>query len=325
MIKPREFHPNHFIRVHGGKVAPSTDVWDMLCAAVEGDLPTVRRLAEKQSELLTCQYDYTSPLHLAVREGHLDIVRYLIENGALDPRCHNHPFLEPIAVIARDRGHDDIAAFIEVSIADATLTREWSDTGGAIGSEGEARKHFQSLVDQGKLSDVEEMLSLDPSLVTDDAFWFEGILAMPAHDGNHEMIELLMQFGAQVPEVSKWGARYYFERYDTARFLLQRGMNPNHMNWRRFTLLHQMAHEGDLPKAHLLISYGADVNALDDEYQSTPLGYAAHFGKRDIVELHLLHGADVNRAGAPFAKPLAWAERKGHTEIAALLRDAGAV
>ena len=325
MIKPREFDSNHFIRVHGGRLAPAADVWAILSAAARGDLPTVMSLVEKQDELLTCQYDYTSPFHLAVREGHIDIVRFLSENGALDPRCHNHPFLEPIAVIARDRGFNEIAILIETAIVESTLTHEWGDTGGVVKEESDAEAQFQSLVDQGNVPEVEAILASHPQLAeNNDAFWFEGILAMPAHDGNHEMIELLMRFGARVPDTSKWGARYYFERYETARFLLERGMNPNHMNWRRFTLLHDMAHEGDLPKAELLLAHAADINAIDDEYQSTPLGYASHFGKREIVELLLRHGADMNKAGAAFATPLAWAERKGHSEIASLLLQAGA-
>jgi len=34
----------------------------------------------------------------------------------------------------------------------------------------------------------------------------------------------------------------------TAAFLLEHGMDPNHMNWHRFTLLHHMAAEGELPQ-----------------------------------------------------------------------------
>ena len=48
------------------------------------------------------------------------------------------------------------------------------------------------------------------------AFWAEGILSMPAHAGDHRMIELLMQYGAAVPEITKWGREYYFKRDDTA-------------------------------------------------------------------------------------------------------------
>lgn len=46
----------------------------MLDAACDGDLKRVQELAGKCPPLLTCQYDYTAPLHLAVREGHLDVV-----------------------------------------------------------------------------------------------------------------------------------------------------------------------------------------------------------------------------------------------------------
>jgi hypothetical protein len=50
------------------------------------------------------------------------------------------------------------------------------------------------------------------------------------------------------------------------------------MNWRHFALLHDMAFTGDTPKARLLLEYGGDINAIDEEYESTPLGHAAHWG-----------------------------------------------
>jgi hypothetical protein len=62
----------------------------------DGDLARVKELARRCPALLTCQYDYTAPLRLAVGEGHLDFVRYLAEQGALDPGYKNHPFLEPL-------------------------------------------------------------------------------------------------------------------------------------------------------------------------------------------------------------------------------------
>jgi ankyrin repeat protein len=99
-------------------------------------------------------------------------------------------------------------------------------------------------------------------------------------------------------------------------------MNANHMNWRRFTLLHDMAFTGDVRKARLLVDHGADINAIDDEYRSTPLGYAAHWGKLDMVTMLLERGADPNTSGAPWSTPLAWARKKGHAEIESDLRGA---
>jgi uncharacterized protein len=39
-----------------------------------------------------------------------------------------------------------------------------------------------------------------------------------------------------------------------------------------------MAFTGDLQKVRLLLDHGADIDAIDEEYRSTPLGYAARWG-----------------------------------------------
>jgi uncharacterized protein len=54
------------------------------------------------------------------------------------------------------------------------------------------------------------------------------------------------------------------------------------------------------------------------------LGYAARWGRREMVALLLDRGADLNKSGAPWATPLAWARKKGHADIEADLRQADA-
>lgn len=103
---------------------------------------------------------------------------------------------------------------------------------------------------------------------------------------------------------------------------LDRGMDPNHMNWHRFTLLHHMAAEGEMNKAWLLLDHGAELDPIDDEYRSTPLGVAARWGQTRMVRFLLERGADPRKSGASWAHPLAWAEKKEHKKIADLLRAA---
>ena len=43
-----------------------------------------------------------------------------------------------------------------------------------------------------------------------------------------------------------------------------------------------------------------------------------------MVEYLLAQGADINKAGASWAPPLAWAQKKGHTDIENILLKAGA-
>lgn len=129
------------------------------------------------------------------------------------------------------------------------------------------------------------------------------------------MVELLLEYGAAVPETSKWGARYYFKHFEMARFLMEHGMPPNHKNWREFTLLHDMVFTGEVDKAMLLLEHGADVNAIDDELHSTALGWAVYWNRREFVPLLLEFGADLTLAGAEWSTPLAWARKKGFTDI----------
>src|SRR5262245_12921602 len=325
MIQPFEMKETRPIKLHDGVVSTTTDVWKMLTASQHGDLDRVKGLAERCPALLTCQYDYTSPLHLAVREGHLDLVRYLVQQGALDPTYKTHPFMDPLVTVADDRGFGEIQDLLEQSLNDSKLTRAWGDTGKIDYGKDETRRRFQELVDKNEHAEVETLLKDRPELALDeDAFWGEGILAMPAKDGDRKMLELLMRYGARVPDIAKWSPEYYFKRYESAAYLMENGMNPNHMNWRHVTLLHEMARRGDLRKARLLLDLGADINPLDEEYRSTPLGFAARWGQREIVTFLLERGADVNKAGAKWATPLAWARKKGHADIEADLLQSGA-
>ena len=322
MIQPFELKKTHPIRLHAGGVSTTTDVWNMLNASFDGDSDRVAALVDSNPLLLTCQYDYTSPLHLAVREGHVELVRLLAERGALDPTYRTHPFLDSLITVADDRDFDEIAQILRRTLADAALTREWGDTGAIDYEKDETQIRFQQLVNDRQHTEVEAMLQDRPELALDEtAFWGEGILAMPAKDGDHHLLEILMDHGARCPDISKWGARYYFKNYLTARFLLERGMNPNHMNWRGFTLLHDMAHTGDLAKARLLIEHGADINSVDDEYRSTPLGYAARWGHVEMVKLLLDCGADPDKSGASWSTPLAWARKKNQTEVELALEN----
>ena len=322
MIQPAEMKEPRPIKLHDGSVSTTTDVWNMLSASFDGDLGRVKRFVDRSPGLLTCQYDYTAPLHLAVREGHIDLVRFLVERGALDPSYRTHPFLDPLLTVADERGFTQITEILRQALATPELTREWGDTGAIDFGKDEGRMRFEQLVSDKQYAEVEDELKQRPELAHDEtAFWGEGILSVPANHGDHPMLEILMDHGARVPDISKWGARYYFKHYDTAAFLLEKGMNPNHMNWREFTLLHDMAHTGDVPKARLLIEHGADINYIDDEYRSTPLGYAARWGNVAMVKLLLESGADPNKSGASWSTPLAWARERGHSEVERVLLE----
>jgi len=138
------------------------------------------------------------------------------------------------------------------------------------------------------------------------------------------MTDLLMSYGTKVPRILKWAQAYYFERLDGAAYMMEKGMDPNTMSWQHVTILHDMAQKGFMDKAQLLIKYGADVNPIDEAYQSTPLGLAPRWGQVEMVEYLLQQCADPDKSGALWSTPLAWAKKKKHNEIEEMLLIRGA-
>ena len=99
--------------LHGGAMSTTSEVWEMLSATRAGDLDRVTQLILKRPELTTCQYNYTPPLHFAVREGHLALVKTLIAHDAYDSNYKSYPFGDTLLTMAEDREYDEIVACLK--------------------------------------------------------------------------------------------------------------------------------------------------------------------------------------------------------------------
>ena len=279
------------------------------------------------------------PISIAADQGDLEMVRVLLQHGADPnlpeegaPRGHAlwtavyHRRREMARVLV-EHGADP-NAMVESSGTPVGHARKDPELLAVLRAHGgrdepSDRERLEQLITDGDVAGADRWLTAHPSLVSDDAaFWTEGLLAGPANAGDHAMLEMLIRHGARVPNVTKWGRSYYFKHTDTAAFLLQHGMDPNHMNWHYTTLLHHVASDGDIPKARLLLDHGATIDAIDEEYRSTPLGMAARWGRKDMVAFLVERGADPNIAGDPWAAPLAWARKKGHRDVESVLNRA---
>jgi ankyrin repeat protein len=323
MIQPYEMKLDLPMEIANGVVSNTNDVWAMLVASTQGDLETIRRLSERCPELLYAKYNYILPIHFAVREGHEALVRYLLEQGAYDPAYNVYPFRETLPVIARDRGYEAMATMLETF---SPLDQKFVSENGRIQYPRTNLQHaFEEAVDRGDFERTSELLHKHPEFAVDETyFWGEGILLFPAKYNDRPMIDLLMSHGAKVPYILKWTQFYYFEDEQGAAYMMEKGMNPNTMSCWHVTVLHDMAQKGHISKAELLLRHGADIDPVDEQYQSTPLGMAARWGQTDMVEYLLAQGADINKAGAPWATPLAWAKKKNHAAIEQMLLKAGA-
>ena len=89
--------------------------------------------------------------------------------------------------------------------------------------------------------------------------------------------------------------------------------------------MHYAVHNGHKEIAELLIANGANVNAkMDNGFTSlhwAAIAPNAHEGHKEVAELLIAEGADVNAKDAFSETPLDYAKR--HPETAALLRKHG--
>jgi ankyrin repeat protein len=316
--------------------------YTLFIAALRHDIGFVRDALRRDSSLANEEdTNHHRPLSAAARTNDIALARLLLTHGA-NPNLPEEgaPHGHALWTAVHDRRHELVRLLLEhgadpdamvessgtpmmMAEGDPELVSLLRQFGGHV--ERNERDQLAHLIGKRQFAEIERLVRENPSLIGDRrSMWWQGILAGPANDGDNETIAFLMRLGATVPPVSEWAPFYYFKHEATAAFLLDHGMEPNHMNWQRVTLLHYMASEGFLAKARLLVDHGADIDAIDDEYRSTPLGLAARRGQHELVQLLLDRGADPQVGAAPWATPLAWASRRGHKAIASLLRDAGA-
>jgi len=91
--------------------------------------------------------------------------------------------------------------------------------------------------------------------------------------------------------------------------------------------IHDAAEEGNIAAGKQHIAAGTDVKAKDDTLAWTPLFMAAAWGHKEVVELFIANGADVNATDDGGKTPLDEATHPDNpnasAEIADLLRKHG--
>ena len=145
---------------------------------------------------------------------------------------------------------------------------------------------------------------------------------------NQDLRDQLEMVLAYRPEVlrdlrldrSAWWDSFSFTSAEQARWLFQRGLSPRLCNWLGITRLHRCVEKEQTDIAAVCLEYGADINAVEAHWSSTPLGWAARLGKEEMAKWLIAQGADV---GAPvertWAQPAEWAKKRGHAGMVGLL------
>jgi ankyrin repeat protein len=237
-------------------------------------------------------------LYSAVANGHYEIAKLLLEHGAYpSPEVESSADALSRAISNSDQKMIDLLC-----------------------SYGAARA-VHLLAYYGDLRTAAAVFAANPALANDPE-----ALANAAGQGHEAFVRLLLHYVPDLPEriaCPEWSVGAKTRALN--ELLFQHGMNPNQPDWLHVTPLHQFSRKGDVDSAILFVDRGADLHARDEDICSTPLGWAAKYGKKLMVEFLVRRGAKPNLPDdPPWATPLAWAIRRGHAEIARLLKRHGA-
>jgi len=170
----------------------------------------------------------------------------------------------------------------------------------------------------GSFARVKELLDQYPSLVNANASWNETALAAAAQTGQKKIAELLLTAGAPMDIC----AAAMLGLADRVREFLRADPAAAHaIGAHGIPVLYHAANRGNKDVAELLLAHGSDVNA--GEGGNPALHGAVLFRQPHMAEWLLAHGARVNAKNYEGKTPLAVALHHGDNVMADLLKRHG--
>jgi ankyrin repeat protein len=275
-------------------------------ASLQGFEMVARLLFAADPALVNTSYsrDYT-PLHLAAKHGHVNIVDLLLEYGV----DVNLPCADDTALcLAISGGHTEAVALLLDKGAEANALSGYKSNGIQEASWKGNKEIVELLLDNGAYV---------------DAMPFEGDTALQkaSANGHKEIVELLIGRGADIHAQGTFfgtgvQAASINGRKEIVELLIEKGVDVNVQGGYYGNAIQGASTHGHKEIVELLLDKGADVNAQGRSHGNA-LKAACAGCHKEIVELLLERGADIGNA-------LEEASGRGHKEIVELLLDRGA-
>lgn len=319
-------------------------------AVALADAPRVHELIQADPALFRQHARNGGLLTLAVRHGHLEIVRLLLDLGAdVDERTMLEELEEPtlswgmplwhaaldgqrdIAELLLDRGADPNA---NVYASGWPLRNGWKHEGvRRLLLERGARRQPYMIAEMHDLEEARRLLNEDSNEETArELVWSAADHGCPA------IVELALPrltlplddpgwnwFLIQPVRGAEDGDNEGF--FGCMAALLRHGIDPNVARYGQTILHFTAARQGSISGpdrarfASMLIDAGARLDLRDDLLKSTPLGWACRWGRKELVELLIARGASVEEPDCePWARPKAWAEKMKHEAVLQVLQ-----
>jgi ankyrin repeat protein len=323
-------------------------------AVAMADAGRVRELVHGDPALLReIHWQRGGLLSLAVNHGHLEMVRLVLDLGAdPDERTMLHEVEEPtpswgtplwhaalagrheIAELLLDRGADPNANVYASGWPLLNAHRRKHDSVKRLLLERGAKPQPYMVAEDHDAAEARRMLEADGSEgLASELAWSAACHGCPA------IVELALARLNWPPEDPRWhwiliqpirgldpdgrDREGFFKCLE----LILRRVDANLIRRMGATVLHfAAARPGPTEPerarfAAMILDHGARLDLRDDLLESTPLGWACRWGRKEMAELLIARGAMLNEPDAEaWAQPLAWATKMGHTAIAEALQ-----
>ncbi|WP_028560823.1 ankyrin repeat domain-containing protein [Paenibacillus pinihumi] len=157
--------------------------------------------------------------------------------------------------------------------------------------------HAFQAAQSGDARRLKIILESEPHLANSENEDGMKLLGYASHFGNFEVVQLLIDYGAEVNAISCSKVSYIpsntalhsaiagERNADVIRLLLQHQSDPNILDSNGHSALHTAAfHDDNQEIIHLLLEYGADVHAKIESGE-TPFSLAVQQGNMQVAEL----------------------------------------
>jgi len=262
------------------------------------------------------KYNFT-PLMIASQEGHVDIVRLLLETKANANAKKMDNGITSL-FIASQKGHIEIVKLLLKAKADVNTARNTDDVTPLL-----------MALQKGHTEIIKMLLKAKADIHIPEKTINGTPLFLASQNGYTEVVKLLLEAKADVNTTTADGTTPLFiasqgGHTTVVKLLLEAKAHVNAIDKTNcITPLFVASQNGHVEVVKLLLEAKADVNTTNVN-GVTPLLVALEREHTDVVKLLLEAKANVNAADADGVTPLFIASEKGYTEVVKLILEAKA-
>jgi ankyrin repeat protein len=268
------------------------------------------------NEMVGNSKDEMAPLHIAAENGN-SVLGVLLENGA-KTEIFTKSGLTPLHLAVSNNNFESVKLLIRHKANINVIAKD-------------KLRHTPLCLaiqhDNAKMVSLLISLGVDINIPLSKNF---SHLMYASVRNNLEICNILIQNGADVNKsadhnVTPLHSAIVGKNKNIVALLLKNKAAIETYNDNGMNALHVAAIINTIEIAKLLLEKGANVNALSKGHlKATPLYHAVNFGNKEMVQLLITHGAQVDKTNSKGVLPLSIAAAKGNIEMAKLLLKNGA-